>query len=89
MLEAPQPSIETILTSLINDVSAIPDEIVLVLDDYHVIESLQVDAALAFLIEHLPPQLHLVIVTRVDPQLSLARLRARNQLIELRASDLP
>ena len=88
MLQAPQPSIEAVCTSLINDVSAIPDRIVLVLDDYHVIESPQVDDALTFLIEHLPPQLHLVIVTRVDPQISLARLRARNQLIELRASDL-
>ena len=88
MLQAPQPSIEAVLTSLINDVSAIPDEIVFVLDDYHDIESPPVDDALTFLIEHLPPQLHLVIVTRVDPQLPLARLRARNQLIELRASDL-
>jgi len=88
MLQSPQLPTEAILTSLINEVSAIPDEIVFVFDDYHVIESPLVDDALAFLIEHLPPQLHLVIVTRVDPQLSLARLRARNQLTELRAADL-
>ena len=88
MLQTPQPSIEAVLTSLINDVSAIPDEMVFVLDDYHDIESPPVDDALTFLIEYLPPQLHLVIVTRVDPQLPLARLRARDQLIELRASDL-
>ena len=54
MLQTPKPSIEAVLTSLINDVSAIPDEIVLVLDDYHVIESPQVDDALTFLISPLP-----------------------------------
>jgi LuxR family maltose regulon positive regulatory protein len=88
MLQSPQPPTEAILTSLINDVDTLSDGIILVLDDYHVIESLPVDNALTFLLEHLPPQLHLVIATRVDPQLSLARLRARNQLTELRAADL-
>ena len=73
MLQTPQPSIEAVLTSLINDVSAIPDEMVFVLDDYHDIESPPVDDALTFLIEHLPSQLHLVIVTRVDPQLPLEK----------------
>jgi LuxR family maltose regulon positive regulatory protein len=88
MLQSPQLPTEAILTSLINEVSAIPDEIVFVLDDYHVTESPPVDDALTFLIEHLPPQLHLVTITRVDPQFSLARLRAQNQLTELRATDL-
>ena len=60
----------------------------LVLDDYHLIDSKPVDQALTFLIEHLPPQMHLVITTREDPQLPLARLRARGQLTELRAADL-
>ncbi len=64
------------------------DNFVLVLDDYHVIDACQVDEALTFLLEHLPPQMHLVITTREDPQLPLSRLRARDQLTELRAADL-
>ena len=64
------------------------DDFVLVLDDYHMIEAKPVDHALTFLVEHLPPQMHLVIATREDPQLPLARLRARGQLTELRAVDL-
>jgi len=82
------PSIESILTTLLNEITAIPDNFILVLDDYHVIDSKPVDNALTFLIEHLPPQMHLVIATREDPPLPLARLRARGQLIELRAADL-
>jgi LuxR family maltose regulon positive regulatory protein len=82
------PPTEDILTSLINEIAAIPDRIVLVLDDYHLIDSSQVDGALAFLLEHLPFQLHLVIASRDDPHLPLARLRARGQLTELRAADL-
>ena len=79
---------ETLLTTLINELAAIPESFVLVLDDYHVIEAKPVDDALAFLVEHLPPQMHLVIATREDPQLPLARFRARGQLTELRAADL-
>ena len=63
-------------------------DFVLVLDDYHVIDAKPVDNALTFLLEHLPPQMHLVITTREDPQLPLARLRARDQLTELRDTDL-
>ena len=89
MLQSPQPPpIESILISLINDVATIPDRIVLVLDDYHIIVSSPVDKALAFLIEHLPPQMHLVIATRDDPDLPLGRLRASGRLAELRATDL-
>jgi LuxR family maltose regulon positive regulatory protein len=91
MLQSPQPPTEALLTSLINEVAAVPDRIILVLDDYHVIESSPVDNALTFTLEHLPPPergLHLVIATREDPHLSLARLRARGQLTELRAADL-
>ncbi|MHB8958779.1 MAG: MalT transcriptional regulator family protein [Candidatus Limnocylindrales bacterium] len=65
-----------------------PSDAVLVLDDYHVLDARPVDDALAFLVEHLPPQLHLVIATREDPALPLARLRARGQLTELRGADL-
>src|SRR5205823_11552179 len=82
------PPTETILTALLNEITTIPDKFVLVLDDYHVIEAKPIDHALTYLVEHLPPQMHLVIVTREDPQLPLARLRARGQLTELRATDL-
>src|SRR6266536_3449068 len=61
---------------------------ILILDDYHVIDAKPVDDALTFLVEHLPPQMHLVITTREDPALPIPRLRARRQLIELRAADL-
>ncbi len=89
VLQAPQPpSIESILTTLLNEITTIPDNLILVLDDYHIIDSKPVDNALAFLLEHLPPQMHLVITTREDPQFPLARLRARGQLTELRATDL-
>ncbi|MCE7875515.1 helix-turn-helix transcriptional regulator, partial [bacterium CPR1] len=89
MLQSPQPPpTESILTALLNDITTIPDNFLLVLDDYHLIEAKPVDKALTFLLEHLPPQLHLVITTREDPQLPLARLRARGQLTELRANDL-
>jgi LuxR family maltose regulon positive regulatory protein len=89
VLQSPQPPpIESVLTILLNDLATIPDNLVLVLDDYHVIDAPQVDDALTFLIEHLPPQLHLVIATREDPPLSLARMRARGRLTELRAADL-
>ncbi len=82
------PSVESLLTFLLNEISAIPETILLILDDYHLIDSQPVDQALTFLVEHLPPQMHLVIATREDPHLLLARLRARNQLTELRATDL-
>jgi len=82
------PSTESILTALLNEITTIPDNFVLVLDDYHVIDAKPVDNALTFLLEHLPPQMHLVIATREDPSLPLARLRARGQLTELRLADL-
>ena len=88
-LQSPQPPpTESILTALLNEVTTIPDDLVLVLDDYHVIDARAVDDALDFLLEHLPPRMHLVIATREDPNLPLARLRARGQLTELRAADL-
>ena len=88
-LQSPQPPpTEAILTILINEIAAVPNRIVLVLDDYHLIEAQPIHDALTFLLEHLPPQMHLIIATREDPQLPLARYRARGQLTELRANDL-
>ena len=89
VLQSPQPPpVESLLTALINEITALPESFMLVLDDYHVIDSKEIDEALAFLLKHLPPQMHLVIITREDPHLPLARLRARGQLTELRAADL-
>ena len=89
MLQSPQPPpTESVLTALLNEITTIPDAFVLVLDDYHVVDATAVDDALGFLLEHLPPRMHLVIATREDPDLPLARLRARGQLSELRAAEL-
>ena len=82
------PPIDAILTILLNEIAAFSDDFSLVLDDYHVIDSNLIDTALTFLLDHLPRQMHLVITTREDPNLPLARLRARDQLTELRAADL-
>src|SRR6185312_5659298 len=88
-LKSPQPApTESILTILLNEISALPYKFVLVLDDYHVIDAKEIDDALGFLLEHLPPQVHLVIATRENPQFPLGRLRARGLLTELRATDL-
>jgi LuxR family maltose regulon positive regulatory protein len=88
-LQSPQaPPARSILIPLINEIAAISGSMILVLDDYHAIESSPVDGSLAFLLERLPPQMHLVIATREDPRLPLARLRARGQLTEIRAADL-
>src|SRR3989440_5071574 len=89
VLQSPQPPPpEAMLTALLNEITTLPDHFVLVLDDYHVIDAKPVDMALTYLVEHLPPQMHLVIATREDPQLPLARLRAQGQLTEVRAADL-
>ncbi len=84
-----QPALpEAVLTSLINDLDSANTEIALVLDDYQFISSQAVHEAVAFLLEHCPNTFHLVIATRSDPPLPLARLRARGQTVELRAADL-
>ena len=89
MLKSPQlPPVESLLTPLINQAAALPERAVLVLDDYHLIETQPVHEALAFLLANLPPQIHLVIATREDPLLPLSRLRVRRQITELRAADL-
>ena len=77
LLRSPQaPPIEAVLTTLLNELADLDAEAALVLDDYHLIDSREIHEALTFLIEHLPPHFHLVIATRADPPLPLARLRA-------------
>lgn len=89
VLQTPQPPpAEVLLTTLLNELSTVKDPFILVLDDYHVIDAQPVAQALTFLLSHLPPPMHLVIATREDPHLPLARLRAQDQLTELRALDL-
>ncbi len=89
LLQSPQPPpVEALLTALLNEIAVIAEQLILVLDDYHVLTDKAVANALTFLLEQLPPQLHLVITTREDPPLPLARLRVRDQLTELRAADL-
>jgi LuxR family maltose regulon positive regulatory protein len=89
MLQSLQPPpIETILTPLINEIANLSNRILLVLDDYHLIEAQPIHEILIFLLENIPPPMHLVIATREDLNLPLARLRAREQLTEIRAADL-
>jgi len=88
-LQSPQPPpMEAILTSLINEMATIPKGFTLVLDDYHLIEAQPIHDALTFLLDRLPPPMHLVIATRQDPLLPLAWLRVSGDMIEIRASDL-
>jgi LuxR family maltose regulon positive regulatory protein len=94
-LQSPSPPpIESVLTTFVNNVTAHHagsngnEPYILVLDDYHTIDTPRIHEGIAFLVEHMPPQLHLVISSRTDPPLQLTRLRARNQLVELRAADL-
>jgi len=88
LLQSPQTPIEAVLATLLNDLSASSNDVVLVLDDYHVIDGSDVQDGMAFLLEHLPPQMHLVIASRADPALPLPRLRGRGELVEIRAADL-
>jgi LuxR family transcriptional regulator, maltose regulon positive regulatory protein len=88
LLQPPEPPNEAGLVALLNDLDAISNDVVLVLDDYHVIDARDVQDGMAFLLEHLPPQIHLVIASRTDPPLPLARLRGRGELAEIRAADL-
>jgi LuxR family transcriptional regulator, maltose regulon positive regulatory protein len=88
ILQSPQPPIEAALATLLNEISALPNDLVLVLDDYHVIDAREVQEGMAFLLDHLPTRVHLVIATRADPALPLPRLRARGELAEIRAADL-
>ncbi|MBE0670739.1 MAG: LuxR family transcriptional regulator [Anaerolineales bacterium] len=89
LLHSPNPApIASVLTTLINDLASFPDEIVIILDDYHLIKSRDIHESLTFLLDHLPRQMHIILTARADPPLPLARLRARNHLTELRVQDL-
>ena len=88
LLQSAQPPIETVLVAVLNELAATPNEVVLVLDDYHLVDGPDLRDGMAFLLEHLPPHVHLVISSRADPLLPLARLRARGELVEVRAADL-
>lgn len=81
-------SADILITELINDIAANAPLFILVLDDYHVIHSDWIHHALGYLVEHQPPQMHLILITRVDPPLPLAQLRGRGQLAEIRDRDL-
>jgi LuxR family transcriptional regulator, maltose regulon positive regulatory protein len=89
LLRGRQPaSLEAVVTAIVNQLAVRPRETALVLDDYHLIQARSVHQSLGFLLEHLPASLRLVVASRADPPLPLARLRARGQLAELRAADL-
>lgn len=89
VIHSPQPApTESLLTALVNELSTLPFPFILVLDDYHAASSREVDEAVGFLLDHLPAQMHLVVTSRENPDISLPRLRARDQLTELRAADL-
>jgi LuxR family maltose regulon positive regulatory protein len=88
LLRSPRPPMEAVLSSLINDLTAIEKDVVLVLDDYHLIDAREVHEGTAFVLDHCPPQMHLVIAGRADPPLPLARMRSLGELVELRAADL-
>jgi len=89
LLHSPQPyPTESVLTALINDVTAIPDDFAVILDDYHLIKAEAIQQGLTFLLDHLPPRMHLVIATRTDPPLPLAHFRGRGTMLEIEADDL-
>ncbi len=89
LLRGPQePALEAVVTALINELAALPDEVTIILDDYHLIDSQPVHGSIAFLLDRLPPGLRLVLASRADPPLPLARLRAGGRLAELRADEL-
>ena len=88
-LQSPQaPPMESVLATLINDINPVSKDFALILEDYHLIDAREVHKIVEFLLDHLPQQMHLVIATRADPPLPVARLRGQNQLSEFRASDL-
>ncbi len=89
LLQSPQPApLEAVLAALTNDLVSREGDFALVLDDYHVIIAESIQRGMIFLLEHLPPQMHLILATRADPALPLARLRAQGQLCEVRAAEL-
>ncbi|MGB5972070.1 MAG: LuxR C-terminal-related transcriptional regulator [Nodosilinea sp.] len=88
LLSLQPPPIESVLMTLLNELTTVEEDLVLILDDYHAIETQAIHRGIGFLLNHLPPQMHLLIASRADPPLSLARLRSHGELTELRVSDL-
>jgi LuxR family maltose regulon positive regulatory protein len=88
LLVSSSPPIDAALAALLNDIDGLSTDIVVVLDDYHLVETPEVHDGITFLLEHQPPRLHLVLATRADPPLPMAQMRARGQLVEVRAADL-
>ena len=89
LLEATgEPPIELLITTLINNIVSVGKKIYLVLDDYHLITNEEIHNAISFMLEHLPPHAHIVISGRVDPPITISRLRARDQMTEVRPNDL-
>jgi LuxR family maltose regulon positive regulatory protein len=88
LLASPQPQVQAVLATILNELSAVPKDVDLVLDDYHLVDGPDISAGMTFLLEHLPPNVHLVMSTRADPALPLPRLRARGELVEVRAADM-
>ena len=89
MLRAPRVSVvDDVLPALCNELTALPHQVVLVLDDYHLVENPEIDEGLSFFLEHLPQTLELVLSSRSEPALPLARLRARGELVEIDAQQL-
>ncbi len=87
-LLASSTATDAAVSALVNDLEGLTGDVVLVLDDYHLIEAPEVHAGVTFVLEHQPPRLHLILATRVDPPLPIAQLRARGELVEVRAGDL-
>jgi LuxR family maltose regulon positive regulatory protein len=88
LLELNPPPLDTVPAALINDLATLAGNLVVVLDDYHVVDNRDIHAGVSLLVDHLPPQVSLVIASRADPPFPLARLRARGELLEIRAADL-
>ena len=88
LITSSPPPTELVLTTLLNELAAAPGEVWLVLDDYHLVDNHGLGQGMTFLLEHLPPHVHVVLSTRADPDLPLARWRARGELVEIRAADL-
>jgi LuxR family maltose regulon positive regulatory protein len=88
VLRSAPSDVDAVVVALVSDLDGLDDDVALVLDDYHLIDAAAVHESVAFLLDHLPPRVSLVIATRVDPPLPLARLRASGELVERRAADL-
>ncbi len=87
-LELLASGVDTALGELLNELSVVPDNLTIVLDDYHLCDGPDVQSGMTLLLDHLPPHIHLVVLSRADPNLPLSRLRARGELVEVRASEL-